>query len=87
MGISPDAPGAQKKFDEKNNLVYPLLSDADHSISEAYGVWREKAMYGKKYMGIVRSSFLIDEEGVIIEAWYKISPKDNVPKALAVLKG
>jgi len=87
VGISPDAPETQKKFDEKNSLDYPLLSDADHTISEAYGVWREKAMYGRKYMGIVRSSFLIDGEGKIIQAWYKISPKENVPKVLEVLKG
>lgn len=87
MGISPDAPEIQKRFDEKNNLDYPLLSDADHAVSEAYGVWREKAMYGRKYMGIVRSSFLIDEEGTVMQAWYKISPKENVPKALEVLKG
>lgn len=79
-------PDKQKKFDEKNNLGYPLLSDSDHSISEVYGVWKEKTMFGKKYMGIARSSFLIDEKGVIIEAWYDISPKENVPKALEALK-
>jgi peroxiredoxin Q/BCP len=86
VGISPDMPDKQKKFDGKNNLGYPLLSDGDHSVSEAYDVWKEKTMFGKKYMGIVRSSFLIDEKGAIIEAWYKISPKDNVPKALETLQ-
>ncbi len=87
MGISPDMPDKQKKFDDANNLAYPLLSDADHTVSGAYGVWREKSMYGRKYMGIVRSSFLIDEEGKITQAWYKISPKENAPKALEVLRG
>lgn len=81
VGISPDAPAQQKKFDEKYALEFPLLSDADHKVADAYGVWGEKSMYGKKYEGIIRSSFLIDENGKIIQAWYKVSPKDTVPKA------
>jgi len=85
IGISPDKPGAQTKFDLKHGLGFPLLCDTDHAIAEAYDVWREKSMYGKKYMGILRSAFLIDEAGRIAEAWYKISPKDTVPKALAAL--
>jgi thioredoxin-dependent peroxiredoxin len=86
IGVSPDAPVAQKKFDEKNGLGFPLLSDTDHTVAEKYGVWGEKTMYGKKVWGIVRSSFLIDEGGKIIEAWYKISPDDTVPKALESLR-
>ncbi len=86
VGISPDAPEKQKKFDTKYGLEFPLLSDPDHVAAEAYGVWGEKSMYGKKYMGIVRSSFLMDEEGKILGAWYKVSPKDTVPKALDRLK-
>jgi len=86
VGISPDAPEKQKKFDEKNALGYPLLSDADHAIAEAFGVWGEKSLYGKKYMGIIRSSFLIDENGRIEQAWYKVSPADTVPNALKALK-
>ena len=82
VGISPDKPGAQKKFDEKYNLAFPLLSDPEHALAERYGVWGEKEKYGRTYMGIVRSSFLIDEGGKILQAWYKISPKDTVPKAL-----
>jgi peroxiredoxin Q/BCP len=87
IGISPDAPTQQKKFDDKYSLAFPLLSDPDHAVADAYGVWGEKSMYGKKYEGIVRSSFLIDEKGVIREAWYKVSPKDTVPKARQALEG
>ncbi len=86
VGISPDEPATQKKFDEKHELGFPLLCDADHSVADAYGVWGEKSMYGRKFMGIIRSSFLIDEDGRIMEAWYKVSPKDTVPKVLAELK-
>lgn len=85
VGISPDPPEKQKKFDEKHHLNFPLLSDSDHAVAKAYGVWGEKSMYGKKVMGIIRSSFLIDEQGKIIQAWYKISPKDTVPKAYEAL--
>ena len=82
VGISPDAPKAQKAFDAKYGLGFTLLSDPDHSVADAYGVWGEKSLYGRKYMGIVRSSFLIDEQGRILQAWYKVSPGDTVPKAL-----
>lgn len=85
IGISPDAPKTQKKFDEKQKLGFPLLSDPDHKVADAYGVWGEKSMYGKKYEGIIRSSFLIDKNGKILEAWYKVSPKDTVPKTLEAL--
>ncbi len=85
VGISPDPPDRQKKFEEKEKLNFPLLSDTDHAVATAYGVWREKNMYGKKVEGIFRSSFLIDEKGKILQAWYKISPGDTVPKALAAL--
>ena len=87
VGISPDAPDKQKKFAAKHQLTFPLLSDPDHAVAEAYGTWGEKTLYGKKVMGIVRSSFLIDERGKIIEAWYKISPKETVPEAMAALAG
>ncbi len=80
VGISPDAPAKQKSFDEKYSLGFPLLADVDHAVAEAYGVWAEKSMYGRKYMGIVRSAFLIDAKGKIAQAWYKISPKDTPVK-------
>ena len=79
IGISPDAVPQQKKFHDKNALGFPLLSDEDHKIAEAYGVWGEKKMYGKTFMGIVRSAFLVDAQGRIAGAAYKVSPKDTVP--------
>jgi peroxiredoxin Q/BCP len=85
IGISPDKPAAQKKFDTKYGLGFPLLSDPDHALAEAYDVWREKSMYGKKYMGILRSAFLIDEKGQIEQAWYKVSPKDTPTNLLKAL--
>jgi len=87
IGVSPDDPEKQKKFDSKYDLGFRLLSDQDNRVAEAYGVWGEKSMYGKKYMGIIRSSFLIDEQGAIMEAWYKIKPKDTAAKALAAARG
>ena len=85
MGISLDAADVQKKFDEKNSLKFSLLSDSDHKVAELYGAWGEKKMYGKSYMGIVRSSFLIDEAGKILGAWYKVKPENTVPEAKKVL--
>ncbi len=85
VGISPDTPAAQAAFDGKYQLNFPLLADTDHTVAEAYGVWREKTLYGRKTMGILRSSFLIDEHGIIKDLWYKVTPEDTVPKALAAL--
>ena len=85
IGISPDKPAAQKKFDTKYHLGFPLLSDPDHAVAEAYGVWQEKSMYGKKYMGILRSAFLIDEKGKVEQAWYKVRPKDTPTNLLKAL--
>ena len=87
VGISPDEPDAQSRFDQKFGLGFPLLSDPDHAIAQAYGVWAERMNYGKTYMGIIRSSFLIDADGRIAQAWYKVSPKDTVPKARKALAG
>jgi thioredoxin-dependent peroxiredoxin len=86
VGISPDAPARQQKFDEKYGLGFPLLSDPDHAVAEAWGAWGEKTMYGKKVQGIVRSSFLVDEHGRIAQAAYKVKPEDTVPKAKAALE-
>jgi peroxiredoxin Q/BCP len=85
VGISPDKPAKQKKFDDKYTLGFPLLADEDHAVAEAYGVWGEKKNYGKTYMGIIRSSFLVDADGTIAEAWYKVSPKDTVTNAVKAL--
>ena len=86
VGISPDTPSQQKKFDEKHGLGFPLLSDAENAIAMDFGVWGEKKMYGKTSMGIVRSAFLIDENGRIAAAQYKISPTDTVPRLLQWLE-
>jgi peroxiredoxin Q/BCP len=85
LGIAPSSVDAQAAFDTKYSLGFPLLSDPDHAVAEAYGAWGEKVNYGKTYQGIIRSSFLIDPEGRIEDAWYKVSPKDTVPKALAAM--
>ena len=85
LGISPDKPGKQKKFDDKYSLGFPLLADEDHAVAEAFDVWTEKSMYGRKYMGILRSAFLIDEKGKIAEAWYKVSPQDTATNLLKSL--
>ena len=85
VGISPDSPARQKKFDDKFGLGFPLLADEDHRVAKAFKVWKKKSMYGREYMGIERSAFLIGPGGVILEAWYKISPKDTPLKLLAAL--
>lgn len=85
IGVSPDAPDKLESFDTKNSLGFTLLSDPEHRTAEAYGVWGEKKLYGKTYMGIIRSAFLIDEKGTVEQAWYKISPKDTPKKLLAAL--
>jgi thioredoxin-dependent peroxiredoxin len=74
------------RFDDKYELGFTLLSDPDHVAAEKYGVWGEKKLYGKVYMGIIRSSFLIDEKGKVAHAWYKISPKDTPKKLLGALE-
>ncbi|HWD08486.1 MAG TPA: thioredoxin-dependent thiol peroxidase [Actinomycetota bacterium] len=85
IGISPDKPKAQKAFDVKYSLGFPLLADTDHSVADAYDVWRERSMYGKTYWGILRSSFLVGADGRIVKAWYKVTPADTVPNALGAV--
>jgi len=79
VGISPDEPAKQKKFDDKYSLGFPLLSDPDHKVAAAYGAWGKKSMYGKTYEGIIRSSFLIDQAGKIAQVSYKVKPLDTIP--------
>ena len=86
VGVSPDSPDRQARFDQKYGLGFPLLADEDHAVAEAYGAWGEKSMYGKKYQGIIRSAFLVDADGKVEQAWYKVSPADtpkNLLRALA----
>ncbi len=85
VGISPDAPAKLKKFDDKYSLGFTLLADEDHAVAEQFGVWVEKSMYGRKYMGVQRSSFLIDEKGKVERCWPKISPKDTPTELLKAL--
>lgn len=85
LGVSPDKPAALARFAAKYSLGFDLLSDVDHSVAEAYGVWKEKRMYGRTYMGIERSAFFIDPQGVVRHAWYKISPKDTPTRLLEAL--
>lgn len=85
LGVSPDGQKSHAKFKTKYSLPFTLLVDEDHRISEAYGVWQEKSMYGKTYMGVVRSHFVIDEQGRIADAQVKVSPTDSVERALAAL--
>lgn len=88
LGVSPDEVGKVKKFAEKFDLGFTLLADADHAVAEAYGTWVEKSMYGKKYWGVQRATFLIDPDGKIAKVFPKVSPKthdDDVLGALADL--
>lgn len=85
VGISPDEPAAQKAFDEKFRLGFPLLADTDHAVAEAWGTWGERSMYGNTYMGIIRSAFLVGPDGMLLETFYKVSPKDMVPKVQRAL--
>ena len=86
VGISPDAPDRQERFDTKYDLGFPLLADTDHTVAEKYGVWGEKKLYGRAYLGIIRSAFLIDAKGKVEHAWFKVSPKDTPKKLLAALR-
>jgi peroxiredoxin Q/BCP len=81
VGVSPDSIAAHGKFRDKYELNFLLLSDKDHAVAEAYGAWGDKVLYGKKYKGIIRSTFVIDGKGKIVAAHYKVSPKGH---ALAV---
>jgi peroxiredoxin Q/BCP len=85
IGVSPDEPAKQLKFDKKFDLGFTLLADTEHKVAKAYKVWKKKSMYGREYMGIERSAFLIDEKGKILHAWYKVSPKDTPTNLLEAL--
>lgn len=86
LGVSPDSVTSHQKFKAKHDLPFTLLVDQDHALAELYGVWGEKSMYGKTYMGVLRSHFVIDEEGKIIDAHIKVSPADSVSLALQALQ-
>ena len=85
VGISPDPVSKQAKFDTKYSLGFPLLADEDHAVAEAYGVWGEKKNYGKTYMGIIRSTFVIDEDGKLKKVMRNVKPDTHADKVLAAL--
>ena len=85
VGVSPDTPSAQAKFKSKYELTFLLLADKDHKIADAYGVWQEKSMYGKKYMGVARTTFVISPEGRIAQVFEKVKPEGHAEQVLATL--
>ena len=85
VGVSPDDPADQKAFDKKFSLGFPLLSDPDHRVAKAYGVWGEKVFFGRTIVGIIRSSFLIGADGKILVAWYRIPAGRTIERALEAL--
>ena len=85
IGVSPDEPEAIKKFDDKYGLGFTLVGDVDHAVAEKYGAWGEKSMYGKKYMGMERSTFLIDTDGNIAHVFRKVKPAEHDQMVLAAL--
>jgi peroxiredoxin Q/BCP len=85
IGISPDDLKSHARFIAKHELPFLLLSDTDHAVCELFGVWQEKSMYGRKYMGVVRSTFLIDEAGVLLREWRKVKVKGHVEEVLAAV--
>jgi peroxiredoxin Q/BCP len=87
LGVSPDGQKSHAKFRTKYDLPFTLLVDEDHQIADAYGVWGEKSMMGRTYMGVIRSHFVIDEEGKLAQAEVQVSPADSVERALAALNG
>jgi thioredoxin-dependent peroxiredoxin len=87
LGISPDPPDKQRAFAEKHGIGFPLLADEDHEVASKWGTWGKKSLYGREFMGIIRSAFVVDPQGKVAAAFYKVSPKDTVPKVLSVLEG
>src|SRR5688500_12532992 len=86
FGVSPDPVADVKRFADKFQLNFPLLADADHSVAEKYGVWQEKSMYGKKYMGVARTTFVIGPDGKIARVFEKVKPEGHDQEVLAALR-
>ncbi|MFZ5625619.1 MAG: thioredoxin-dependent thiol peroxidase [Gemmatimonadota bacterium] len=86
LGISPDGVQSHQKFKARHDLPFPLLADEDHKVAEAYGAWGEKSMYGRKYQGILRTTFIIDESGEVRRVFEKVKPKGHAAEVLAALK-
>jgi peroxiredoxin Q/BCP len=86
LGVSPDSVESHEKFKKKMAFPFDLLSDPDQKVCKLYGVWKEKSMYGRKYMGVERSTFLIDSKGVLRQEWRKLKVKDHAEAVLAAVK-
>ncbi|MGC9261288.1 MAG: thioredoxin-dependent thiol peroxidase [Phycisphaerae bacterium] len=86
LGVSPDDVVRHEKFQQKYHLPFPLLADADHAVAEKYGVWKEKSMYGKKYMGIERTTFIINAEGRITKSFRKVKVENHLQEVLTALQ-
>ncbi len=86
LGVSPDGVASHGKFKRKYSLPFPLLADTDHRVAEAYGAWGEKSMYGRKYFGILRSTFVIAPDGTIRQVFEKVQPKGHAAQILAALR-
>jgi peroxiredoxin Q/BCP len=86
IGVSPDNIASHQKFQQKQNLNFTLVADINHELAEQFGVWKEKSMYGRQYMGIERSTFIIDTEGKIIKEWRKVKVKGHVDEIFDVLQ-
>jgi peroxiredoxin Q/BCP len=87
IGVSPDPMKPIERFAEKYKLTFPLASDEDHTVAEAFGVWVEKSMYGKTYMGMERSSFLVDGAGTVRKVWRKVKPEEHAAQVMEAAKG
>jgi peroxiredoxin Q/BCP len=85
VGISPDNAKSHRKFVDKHNLNFTLLSDLDHHLAESLGLWVEKTLYGKKYMGVERTTFLLDEKGKVLRVWRKVNPQGHAAEVEAAL--
>ena len=85
LGISPDSPKSHRKFKEKHDLPFTLLADVDHAVAELFGVWQQKSMYGRKYWGVVRTTFLIDPAGRIAKVFQKVDPENHGNQVADVL--
>lgn len=86
LGVSPDGQESHRRFKRKLDLPFTLLVDADHAIAEKYGAWGEKSMYGRKYFGIIRSHFVIDSDGRLLDVKYKANPRKSAEESLAILE-
>jgi len=87
LGVSADGPGSHRKFRKKHELPFALLADEDHAVAEAYGAWGEKSMYGRKYFGVLRTTFIIDPAGRIARIFERVKPRGHAAEVLEAIRG